>query len=709
MVSGPGLIGLVVLLVVIIAIAGVVVISTTGIKSTATGSSSIPASKNTSTSTTIISPVSGGAYLSFAGCTANINGTSNTNIASCTTTLNSTPNFLICMGAVGSAYAMNGVNWINDTTDANSTSIGHITNGGDTCSFGSKRTSSLVVGLAINTSATNYTFFGSVAKNLSFTVSTPRAFVVLAAACSDGVSCGISTPANCTGSNYVPDNSLSAAVFTCNYTAGKYTFNFSSNRYYSSIYRTLGAYVFPYNSMNQSNPAKKKTTSTTTSTTSSTTTSSTTSTSTSTISPSNGMYTLIFNATANGMRVTGTNAWIFRISVANGINYTNYTASQLPAVFTVPYNTPVGFIGSGNLPPSNSSQYIFVNITECGKGSSLFSRFNVTSNCTVEIYFNKQTINSTSFWSATTPFPEKIGSESCTTYNNDMYCVGGINASKAGGFGNIANAVYYAPMSSSGLGNWTRVGVDYPNPITYSDCVTTLWSGVTCVGGYTGTTISNEVSRLILGHASGNIVIATQWANETPFPLYADYHSCVTSPGWVSNDIYCMGGYTGYTISNSMYFIDTAASNAVWTKSTNSYPISVIDQSCVSNAYDVYCIGGEYLNYTTTNASYYAPIGFGGIGAWQQTTSYPTTSIDLQSCVENGGYIYCVGGNGGAGNLNLTYKAPISNSGIGAWQWVPNYPQRFAAGSCVTNSTYMYCVGGTGTSALSNNTWFAKI
>ena len=53
-------------------------------------------------------------------------------------------------------------------------------------------------------------------------------------------------------------------------------------------------------------------------------------------------------------------------------------------------------------------------------------------------------------WKQTTSYPLGAAFPACAASATDIYCVGGFDAS-----GNGLNSVYYAPLSSSGIGQWT--------------------------------------------------------------------------------------------------------------------------------------------------------------------------------------------------------------------------------------------------------------
>ena len=200
------------------------------------------------------------------------------------------------------------------------------------------------------------------------------------------------------------------------------------------------------------------------------------------------------------------------------------------------------------------------------------------------------------------------------------------------------------------------------------------------------------------------------WTAATDYPVVTFSPGCA-----VSNDfVYCVGGafvepnaLSPGTI-NDVYFAPLLPSGiGAWTKTT-SYPMATMDPSCLISGGYIYCVGGdEGCQCTATNAAYYATISSSGVGAWESTTSYPT-STDFLSCVTSGSYIYCLGNGDGE-----VYYAPISSSGIGAWTSSSGYPTNVAYPSCAAAGGHMYCTGGRTYSAgaidVTNAVYYAPI
>ena len=137
-----------------------------------------------------------------------------------------------------------------------------------------------------------------------------------------------------------------------------------------------------------------------------------------------------------------------------------------------------------------------------------------------------------------------------------------------------------------------------------------------------------------------------------------------------------------------------------------SYPISVDDQSCVVDGAYIYCVGGFTGDTFTadglesTNASYFAAAASsGGITSWTNTTTYPI-KVNTASCVASASNIYCVGGYAGSGVTDAVYYAGTSSAGITQWRNSTSYPLDVFSQSCSAWNGYVYCVGGYAPSGL---------
>ena len=155
--------------------------------------------------------------------------------------------------------------------------------------------------------------------------------------------------------------------------------------------------------------------------------------------------------------------------------------------------------------------------------------------------------------------------------------------------------------------------------------------------------------------------------------------------------------------------------------------VLILGVSCVTYQSYLYCIGGQNLKDVSSpdqSTVYYSQISAPGtLGPWAETTDYGATSgasgtggqdIEWPSCVQSGGYVYCVAGATNSGEVSKVYYAQLSSGGVGPWTETTDYGassgttgsggmQTFQL-SCVAISGYIYCVGGG-----SSKTFYAPI
>jgi hypothetical protein len=244
--------------------------------------------------------------------------------------------------------------------------------------------------------------------------------------------------------------------------------------------------------------------------------------------------------------------------------------------------------------------------------------------------------------------------------------------------------VYYAPLHSSGVGMWKPTS-NYPTTIDAQSCAASTDGYVYCVGGYTGSSFSDAVYFASL-HSSG----VGMWMPTSVYPAAVASLSCVVSEGY----IYCVGGYTGSSFTDAVYYAPVSHSGVGAWKSTAVYPKSINALSCVVSGSYIYCVGG--YSTSLTSAVYFAPYSDSGVGAWKSTTVYPT-GIEFQSCVVLLTVIFCVGGNidsSSGATTSAVYYAFTSSSGVGSWKSIPSYPTSIAQLSCVVSLVSGYCIGG---------------
>jgi hypothetical protein len=294
-----------------------------------------------------------------------------------------------------------------------------------------------------------------------------------------------------------------------------------------------------------------------------------------------------------------------------------------------------------------------------------------------------------------------------TTLANYIYCVGSANQSQL-------NLSYYAPITSKGIGNWIPTA-NYPTELFLDGCPTSN-NYIYCVGS---PDVNNGSNYSYFAPISDSGI--GPWTKTSSYPTTLVWDGCSIA----NNYIYCVGDGNYSSPTHTFYAPVSSSGIGTW-KLTTSYPNGLFDAGCsIYNGY-IYCVGTEYapavnttssspslnssINITGLYNAYYAPVSSSGIGAWQLTTHYPIP-IFAAGCSIYNSTIYCVGDGYPDQSLqNSVYFAPILTSGgIGAWKSTTSYPVPFLDSGCVTAKGYIYCLGTlnstiVGSNPLSNST-----
>jgi hypothetical protein len=281
----------------------------------------------------------------------------------------------------------------------------------------------------------------------------------------------------------------------------------------------------------------------------------------------------------------------------------------------------------------NGTSYIY-----CvgGTDASLTPRNNVYTSSAI----SRSSTNITSWTTDSNSYTYTVNSQSCVVYSGDIFCVGG---SYDTGPDDIAYS-YYTSLNNGAVGTWNATTA-YPTPVDTLSCV--AYSGyIYCVGGNSeasGSASAIDATYNLVWYAPVSSSGIGNWTQTFTYPaVYLP--ACYTTGGY----IYCIGGVdsSGNGVGDVYYAPLSSSGIDRWTQTT-SYPMSSVDgQSCVINSGTIYCIGGEIGTQNSfTNAVYYASINSSGIGTWTRTNSsgnFPDSA--LTNCVLLSGNIYCVGG-----------------------------------------------------------------
>lgn len=156
----------------------------------------------------------------------------------------------------------------------------------------------------------------------------------------------------------------------------------------------------------------------------------------------------------------------------NSVYYANITASGIGAwQKTISYPLPA-FLHSCSI----HNSYIY-----CLGGYNYTNPNRIRS-----VYYSYLSNKGVSTWQNTTPYPILIESQSCAVVSNYIYCIGGDSSHT-----DLRNSVYYGSLSNIGVDNW-QSGPIYPLQIESQSC-SSYNNYIYCVGGYTSSGATNKV------------------------------------------------------------------------------------------------------------------------------------------------------------------------------------------------------------------------
>jgi hypothetical protein len=187
-----------------------------------------------------------------------------------------------------------------------------------------------------------------------------------------------------------------------------------------------------------------------------------------------------------------------------------------------------------------SSGYVY-----CVGGNNETDGTNADSVASNSVWYAQLSASGIGPWSPSTAYPENLYFSSCFADNGYIYCLGGADSSN-----NAQSADYYASLSPAGVGTWTRTTA---YPLQGSGLACAISSGfIYCVGGQ-GELNSYTNAVYYAPISSGGIGTWKQAAN---YPLSVET-TCVISLG----DLYCIGGFDGSSVgeNNAVYYISLAS------------------------------------------------------------------------------------------------------------------------------------------------------
>lgn len=286
-----------------------------------------------------------------------------------------------------------------------------------------------------------------------------------------------------------------------------------------------------------------------------------------------------------------------------------------------------GSYGVGGQQCVNSSSYVY-----CVGGSDINGdpRNSVYSSNPL----SQSSMNISSWTTDQNSYPQEINFPSCVAYSTNIYCVGGIIDDNL----DDTAASYYASLSNGAVSTWNST-TPYPISVDTQSCVAS--SGyIYCVSGSNSTdgSDSNAINSTSVYYAPLSNSGIGNWSLTNAYPDIF-YPICYAANGY----IYCIGGVgSDGNAVNSIYYASLSSSGVgTWTQTT-AYPAELSGQACVIVSSTIYCVGGEGNGDSYTNAVYYATVSSAGVGAWTSGAAYPDTAVT--NCAAVAGTMYCIGG-----------------------------------------------------------------
>ncbi|MDA4127609.1 MAG: hypothetical protein OK452_10495 [Thaumarchaeota archaeon] len=216
-------------------------------------------------------------------------------------------------------------------------------------------------------------------------------------------------------------------------------------------------------------------------------------------------------------------------------------------------------------------------------------------NDTAASYFAPLSSQAIGSWSRTTSFPVPVDSQACVSYLGYIYCVGGTSeTSGTNATSDLTTSAWYASLSATGIGGWNHTtsypGGDFLPSCAASNgyiyCIGGLARNPDTHGGVNYFALSGTQSKVYYAPVS-SIGIGT-WSATTDYPIQVAFLSCSASSGY----LYCVGGeQSGGATVNGVYSAQVSSSGVGPWHHASDYPAG-ITTNCVSSGNYIYCLGG---------------------------------------------------------------------------------------------------------------------
>ena len=184
----------------------------------------------------------------------------------------------------------------------------------------------------------------------------------------------------------------------------------------------------------------------------------------------------------------------------------------------------------------------------CMGGENETTGTNATTTLSSAVWYASVSSTGIGTWKQSADYPVGLYFPSCTSLGGYVYCVGGENAQHV-----PENATYYAYVTPAGMGPWTAAP-DYPIQTIAESCATS-YSSIFCIGGLEsgGTTTSAVYYASVSSAGLGS------WQSAASYPIGVAT-DCVSNAGL----LYCVGGYESSVgpTGNSYYALLNATASS---------------------------------------------------------------------------------------------------------------------------------------------------
>jgi hypothetical protein len=205
-------------------------------------------------------------------------------------------------------------------------------------------------------------------------------------------------------------------------------------------------------------------------------------------------------------------------------------------------------------------------------------------------------------WNATTSYPVPIDTQSCVASSGYIYCISGYNETD-GTYADsaLSSSVWYAQLSPSGIGIW-RQTASYPSNLYIPTCYASE-GYIYCIGALNGN--KNAMNSVYYATLSSSGI--GRWTETTSYPDPLTFQACAISSG----NIYCVGGEGSSlgSYTDAVYYAPISSNGVgAWKKSSADYPDTVWT-NCVGISGYIYCVGGfDDSSQQQSPSVYYAPL-----------------------------------------------------------------------------------------------------